>query len=69
MNFNNIANVPVLCCAFLFFHLTETKTYKGTIYAHNWFRLWVNGKEVATDPIVDQNGPQNAVTFTFEDGK
>ena len=63
----NMVKLPVFCCAFLFFHFAESKKYTGTIYAHNWFKLWVNGKEVVVDPVVQT--PQNAVKFTFEDGK
>ena len=65
----NMAKLSPFYCVFLFFYFAESKTYTGTIYAHNWFKLWVNGKEIATDPLVSHDGPQNAVTFSFEDGK
>ena len=45
----------------------ESRTFTGTIFTDNWFRLWVNGKEVATDPVTFT--PHQAVSFTFEDGK
>ena len=62
-----MAKLTIFYFVFLFFYFAESKKYTGTIYAHNWFKLWVNGKEVAVDPVVQS--PQNAVKFTFEDGK
>ena len=49
------------------FRRTDARTFTGSIYANNWFRLYVNGKEVATDPV--RFIPHNSVTFTFEDSK
>ena len=46
---------------------TEAATYTGQIYADNWFRLWVNGREVVSDPLTFI--PHNAVEFSFEDGE
>ena len=49
------------------FQLVDSRTFTGNIYADNWFRLYVNGREVATDPV--QFIPHNSVSFTFEDCK
>ena len=45
----------------------ESKRFSGTIFANNWFKLWVNGKEVAIDPVISK--PRNAVSFSFDDSK
>ena len=45
----------------------RTNTYTAQVYADNWFRMWVNGREVATDPLTFS--PHNAVDFSFEDGE
>lgn len=45
----------------------DAARYTGTIYADNWFRLYVNGRQVAVDPV--RFIPHNAVSFTFEDSE
>jgi hypothetical protein len=42
---------------------TEADTVRATVYADNWFLLYVNGKPVAVDPI--DFLPHNVVTFDF----
>ena len=56
-----------LLFAMAIFEHVDSDTFTGTIYADNWFRLYVNGREVATDPI--RFIPHNSVSFTFEDCK
>ncbi len=54
-------------CILFLLDVTEAARYTGQIYADNWFRLWVNGREVVTDPLTFI--PHNAVEFSFEDGE
>ena len=49
------------------FEYVDSAIYTGNIYADNWFRLYVNGREVVTDPV--RFLPHNSVSFTFEDCK
>ena len=45
----------------------ESANCIDTIFADNWFKLWVNGKLAVTDPVTFT--PHQAVTFSFEDGE
>ena len=44
----------------------ESKRIKANIFADNWVRVWVNGREVYTDPI--RFIPHNLNSFEFETG-
>ncbi len=46
---------------------TQGRRFTGNIFADNWFRLYVNGKEVAADPV--RFLPHNSVSFQFDDGE
>ena len=45
----------------------DSRRFKVNIYADNWVRVWVNGREVCTDPV--SFVPHNLNSFEFEDGK
>ncbi len=45
----------------------DARLFTGNVFADNWVRLWVNGKEIYTDPV--SFIPHNVVSFEFEDGE
>lgn len=55
-----VAGVLLLsvCCK------AQTEIVTGTIFGNNYFKLYVNGREIADDPI--DTIPHNAVNVTFE---
>ena len=57
-------SIKVLCFVFLGIVSVESRRIKANIYADNWVRVWVNGREVYTEPTIFV--PHNLNSFEFE---